>query len=183
VLNELAADVPIGSDGLIALDYFQGNRAPHSDPLVRGAIWGLSLSHGPGHVFRAIMEGVCYGTQDVLRNLADHGFQPTEVIVAGGPTKSPLWTQMHADVTNQPLSITRGGDVSPVLGSAMLASVAAGIHGDLEEAAEHMVHVERTVEPDAEAHEAYQFYFDRYVETYEGLREPMHKVVQHVSAG
>src|SRR3712207_7749344 len=63
VLNELARDVPVGSEGLVVLDYFQGNRTPYTDPLARGMMWGLSLSHGPGHIFRAIVEGICYGTE------------------------------------------------------------------------------------------------------------------------
>src|SRR3712207_7343636 len=50
VLNELARDVPVGSEGLVVLDYFQGNRTPYTDSEARGMMWGLSLSHGPGHV-------------------------------------------------------------------------------------------------------------------------------------
>ncbi len=180
-LGELAGDVPIGSDGLIVLDYFQGNRAPHSDPLVRGAVWGLTLSHGPAHLYRAIIEGICYGTEDMLRTLRQQGLEPRKIMVAGGPTESALWMQTHADVSNQPLSITRGGNFAPVLGSAMLAAVAAGLHPDAAAAADAMVHVERTIEPDPHAHEAYQFYLERYLETYERLREPMHKVTKHVA--
>ena len=66
VLNEMAREVAMGSDGLVVVDYFQGNRTPHTDPLARGMMWGLSLSHGSGHVFRAILEGICYGTEHVF---------------------------------------------------------------------------------------------------------------------
>jgi FGGY-family pentulose kinase len=182
VLTELARDVPIGSEGLVAIDYFQGNRTPYTDPLARGMLWGLSLSHTPGHVFRAILEGICYGTEHIFRTMREHGFQPGEAVVAGGPTKSEMWMQMHADVSNIPISFTREGE-GPVLGSAMLAAVGAGVYPDVQTAAEHMVHTERTIEPDPEAHEAYQFYVDRYVETYPQMRELMHKTVRHVASG
>jgi FGGY-family pentulose kinase len=182
ILTEMAEKVPVGSEGLVALDYFQGNRTPYTDPLVRGMMWGLSLSHGPGHVFRAILEGICYGTEDIFRAMREHGFRPTETVVAGGPSKSDLWMQMHADVSNIPISLTRAGGVAPVLGSAMVAAVGAGIYPDIPTAAQNMVHVERTIEPNEEAHEEYQFYMDRYVETYPRMKDIMHKTVRHVAS-
>jgi ribulokinase len=170
LLNERASDVPIGSDGLICLDYFQGNRSPYTDPLARGMLWGLTLSHTPGHVFRAIIEGICFGTENILREMRDDGYRPNETIVAGGPTNSKLWMQMHADVSNVPLSITRTGAYAPVVGSAMCAAVGAGVHPDLQTAAEEMIEVERTIEPDEKAHERYQFYFERYVRGYHQMK-------------
>jgi sugar (pentulose or hexulose) kinase len=144
-------------------------------------VWGLTLAHGPGHLFRAILEGICYGTELIFQTMREAGFEPTETRVAGGPTNSVLWMQMHADVTSSPLSIMRNGDAAPVLGSAMLAAVGAGVHTDIASAARHMVHVDRTVEPDAEAHERYAFYFDRYVRSYERMRELMAETSRHVA--
>jgi sugar (pentulose or hexulose) kinase len=166
----------------VVIDYFQGNRTPYTDPLARGMMWGLSLSHGEGHIFRAILEGVCYGTEHIFRTMREHGFKPTETVVAGGPTKSDLWMKMHADVSNLPISFTREGE-GAVLGSAMLAAVGAGIYPDIQTAAENMVHTERIIEPDPAAHEEYQFYVDKYVETYPRMRELMHETVQHVASG
>ncbi len=183
VLTEMAREVPIGSDGLIALDYFQGNRSPHTDPLVRGAIWGLSLGHTPGHVFRAIIEGICFGTESIFRTMRAENFEPRLNVVSGGPAKSRFWMQMHADVSNVPIQFTRVSE-GPVLGAAMLAAVGAGIYADVQEAAENMVHAEDTIEPNGEAHEEYKFYMDKYTETYLQMREPMHKMSRHeVSVG
>jgi ribulose kinase len=182
VLNEMANDVPIGSDGLVVIDYFQGNRTPYTDPEARGMMWGLSLSHGEGHIFRAIIEGVCYGTEHIFRIMRENDFEPRKIVVAGGPTKSELWMQMHSDVCNLPISFTRVED-GAVLGSAMLAAVGAGAYPDIQTAAENMVHTERTIEPNPEAHEAYQFYVDRYVETYPQMKELMHETVRHVASG
>ncbi len=181
VLTEMARKVPIGSEGLIVLDYFQGNRSPHTDPLARGMMWGLSLSHGPGHVFRGIVEGICYGTENILRTMRGQDFEPKLNVVSGGPAKSDLWMQMHADVSNVPISFTRVSE-GPVLGSAMLAAVGAEIYPDIQTAAENMVHTADTIEPDPEAHEEYRFFVDRYMETYPQMRELMHKTERHVAA-
>jgi FGGY-family pentulose kinase len=179
VLNEMARDVPIGSEGLVVVDYFQGNRTPHTDPEARGMMWGLSLSHGEGHIFRAILEGVCYGTEHIFRTMRENDFEPKEIVAAGGPTKSELWMQMHADVSNVPISFTRVGD-APTLGSAILAAVGAGIYPDVQEAAKKMVHVERSIEPDQSRHEEYQFYVDKYIDTYPRMKDLMHDTVRHV---
>jgi ribulose kinase len=69
----------------------------------------------------------------------------------------------------------------PVLGAAMIAAVGAGIHPDLRAAAKAMVHVERTIEPDAARHEEYRFWVDRYQDLYAATKETTHRVVRHVS--
>lgn len=181
LLNEMACDVPIGSDGLIVLDYWQGNRTPYTDPLARGMMWGFSLGHGPEHVFRAIIEGVCYGTEHIFRTMRDNDFEPREIVAAGGATKSELWMQTHADVSNVPISFTRVGD-APTLGASMLAAVGAGVYPDIQEAAKNMVHVERQIEPDQKRHEEYQFFVDKYVETYPQMKDLMHETVRHVAS-
>jgi ribulose kinase len=173
--------VPIGSDGLIVLDYFQGNRSPYTDPLARGMMWGLTLSHTPGHVFRAIIEGICYGTENILRTMRGQDFEPKLNVVSGGPAKSELWMQMHADVSNVPISFTRVSE-GPVLGSAMLAAVGAGIYPDIPAAAEYMVHTADTIEPDPGRHEEYRFYVDRYLEAYPQMKDLMHKTERHVAS-
>jgi FGGY-family pentulose kinase len=181
-LNELAAEVPIGSEGLVVLDYFQGNRSPYTDPHARGLISGLSLRHGPGHLFRAILEGICYGTELIFRTLRRHDFELRSIVAAGGATRSDLWMQLHADVSGVPVSIPREPE-GPVLGAAMLAAVGAGIHPDIETAAAEMVHVERTIQPDQGRHEDYAFFVDRYTELYPATKDVMHQVTRHVAGG
>jgi FGGY-family pentulose kinase len=182
VLNELAAEVPVGSEGLVVLDYFQGNRSPYTDPHARGLISGLSLRHGPGHLFRAILEGICYGTELILATLRRHDFELRSIVAAGGATRSELWMQLHADVSNVPISITSQTE-SPALGAALLAAVGAGIHPDIPTAAAEMVHVERTIDPDPERHQQYRFSMDRYTELYPQVKDVMHRVAEHVGGG
>ncbi|KAK1745331.1 FGGY carbohydrate kinase domain-containing protein [Skeletonema marinoi] len=105
VLDDEAAAIPPGSDGLVALETWQGSRTPHTDPLARGAFAGLTLAHSRAHMFRSILEAVCYGTRacfDALETAASQSSdmpKADEVVIAGGATRSPLWLQLHADIT------------------------------------------------------------------------------------
>jgi ribulose-phosphate 3-epimerase len=174
-LDAQAALLPPGSEGLLALDHYQGNRTPHTDAKSRGAFVGLTLAHTPAHLHRALLEGVCFGTEAVLDAMKGAGFSPRRLFVAGGATRSPLWLQMHADVSNLPLSVPRGAGDAPALGCAILAAAAAGFHGgDVRRAAEAMVSVERTVEPDQAAAAAYAPAYRRWKGLYPALKATFH---------
>ena len=179
LLNQRAAKIPPGSEGLVVNEYWQGNRTPYTDALARGMMWGFSLRHTPAHVYRAIQEGVCYGTAHILRAMAAAGTEVHQFVAAGGATNSRHWMQMHADVTGVPVTLTEVAD-APVLGCAILAAVGAGVYDDVGQAAGAMVHDTDTLEPDAASHEEYQFYVDQYVDAYPQMRELIHKVVKHV---
>ncbi|MGI8574301.1 MAG: FGGY-family carbohydrate kinase [Egibacteraceae bacterium] len=180
VMNEQVKDLPIGSDGLIVLDYWQGNRTPYTDPLARGMMWGFTLSHTPAHVYRAIQEGVCYGTAHILRKMGEAGIEIDSLVAAGGATNSELWTQMHADVTGLPVTLTTTPDAAN-LGACMLAAVGAELFDSIEEAGDAMVHKAETYEPNDEAHQEYQFFVDAYADTYPQMRELVHGVANRVS--
>lgn len=181
LLNELAAPIPPGSEGLVVLDYWQGNRTPYVDPEARGIIRGLSLKHTTGHLFRAIIEGIAYGTEHILRTFRANGYVVEEMVAAGGPTKSELWMQIHADVSNVPISLTAVAD-GPALGSAILGAVAAGLYPDMQAAAARMVKVTRRIEPNPARHAAYQFYVEQYMNTYPPLQDLIHQTVRHSAA-
>ncbi|MCD6351614.1 MAG: hypothetical protein J7M26_05800 [Armatimonadetes bacterium] len=175
VLDEKAAAVSPGAEGLVVLDYWQGNRTPIRDPLARGVILGLSLSHGIGHVLRAIYEGTAMGTRHILADLAQAGFELEGIYACGGGTRSELWLQIHADVCQTPLYTTAVPEAT-ALGTALCAAVGAGLFEDMAGAAERMVKVTRTIEPDPDKAEVYDFYFDKYLRTYPALKDIMHEI-------
>ena len=181
LLDREAEKLPIGSDGLICLDYFQGNRTPYTDGEVRGMITGLSLMHTPAHIFKAQMESICYGTEVIFRNFEKNGVRPTEVFVCGGATKSKIWMKTHANVSNVPMNIPKVSE-APTLGSAICGAVAGGAYKDLVTASDNMVTIVDRIEPDREAYEAYKFYVDKYAELYPLLRDWMHDVTRHEMA-
>lgn len=175
LLNAGAEGLPIGAEGLLALDFFQGNRTPYVDPDVRGMFYGMSLKHTPYHVYRAIIESICYGTENVFQAFRKGGTDLTGVYISGGATKSPFWMQVHADVSNIPIYVPKIAE-GPCLGCAILASVAAGIYPNITEASNAMVKMDRVVQPDQERHEEYQFFFKKYVEAYETSQNWMHDI-------
>ncbi len=178
VLNQKSRHLPPGSEGLIINEYFQGNRTPYTDSKARGIFWGLSLHHGPEHFYRAIQESVCYGTAHNIRAMKAQGFNVNRIVACGGATKSRDWMQMHSDVTGVPIALTEVGD-AVVLGTCMVAAVGAGLYRDLPEAAESMVHEIDLIKPNAERHEEYQFYVDKYCETYPQMQGLVHEMVDH----
>lgn len=178
LLTDWASEVPIGCDGLVMLDHFQGNRAPYFDGRSRGMFWGLTLAHTEAHMFRAILEGVCFGTEQIIQIMRAGGVQLDEMVVSGGATRSRLWLQMHADVHNLPLAlpaVTEG----PVLGSAMMAAVGAGLHPDLPTASRAMTRTAEVIEPDQRAHEMYQENYRAYRDTYPAMAELMQRMTRY----
>lgn len=175
VLSEKASHLPIGSEGLIVLDYWQGNRNPYTDYTVQGAVWGLTLKHTPVHIYRAIMEGVAFGTENILRTLSENSIKIDSIYISGGTAKSNLWMKIHADVSNIPIYITEFTEAT-ILGSAVCAAKGAGIYSNLVEASDNMVRVKRVIEPDKKNHDIYNFYFDKYKRTYFALKDLMHEM-------
>src|SRR5574338_69017 len=170
-----------GSEGVLALEFWQGNRTPYVDAEARGMLWGMSLGHEPAHLYRAVIEAVCYGTENVFRTFRANGHTLTDVVACGGAVNSDLWMQIHADVSNLPITITEVPEAVS-LGAAALASVAGGVHPTVADAARRMGRVVRRIEPDTKAHEAYRFYVERYVASYEAMQQLMHEVVEHVNS-
>lgn len=181
ILNEQSRDLPPGSEGLIINEYFQGNRTPYSDSKARGVILGLSLSHRPHHIYRALQEAVCYGVALNLKSLAASGFVPSEIVICGGATRSRDWVQMHADVTGVPMVLTEVGD-AVALGSCVLAAAAAGVYDSVQAAADAMVHETETIRPRADLHEAYRPLVRLYGKLYPAVHELQHELTDLVDA-
>jgi ribulose kinase len=177
VLDAKAAAVPPGSEGLVCLDYWQGNRCPLKDPRARGTLWGLTLSHGPGHVFRSIYEATAFGTRHILEDLEAHGFRLARLFAGGGGAKSRLWLQIQADVLGRPIHLPREPEAC-ALGAALVAAVHSGHYADLGEAAGRMVQLAAAVEPKAENQRVYDACYARYLATYPALRALMHEAIQ-----
>ncbi len=144
VMRREAEKITPGADGLLVIDHWQGNRTPWGDPTSRGIIRGLTLSHTTAHIYRAILEGIAYGTEVILSKMQDKGVYINEIVACGGAAKSDFWMQIHADVIGKPISIpTECQAVS--LGSAILAFSVAGYYSSIKEAANHMTQVKKII--------------------------------------
>ncbi|MBO74859.1 MAG: carbohydrate kinase [Flavobacteriales bacterium] len=169
-LNEKAALLPPGSEGLIAQDHFQGNRTPYTDANSRGAFIGLTLSHEPHHIFRAIIEGICFGTRTILDSFKNGGYTSNEMTVGGGATASRLWMQIHADTAGIPVRIPASTD-APSMGSAILAAHGAGYFASIDEGIDVMVKPGIIIEPDPAAMAAYDGVYEQYRALYLALKQ------------
>lgn len=172
-LDGLAEAIPAGSEGLLVLDYFQGNRTPHKDPLARGTVIGLTLKHTLAHLYRAVYEGICFGTRQILEDMEAAGFRLQRIVAGGGGAKSRLWTQIQADVLGQPIQLPRDKETM-ALGAAIWAGLGAGIFTDYREAISRMVHVERAVTPAPERRAVYDALYRQYTALYPAARATMH---------
>lgn len=177
-LDHEAATIPPGAEGLVALETYQGSRTPHTDPLARGAVVGLTLSHTRAHLWRAKMEAVCFGTRACIEGLAKAGHRCDEIVIAGGATRSPLWLQMHADVTGKPVVLCEHID-APLLGCAVLASVGAGLYDTVDDAVKSMVRAARRIEPRSDHADAYT---KLYTDVYSQLPDAMRPIVHAIAA-
>ena len=169
-INEKARQLEPGSDGLIVQDHFQGNRTPYTDPLSRGAILGLTLAHEKHHIFRAILEGVGFGTRAILEAFKQAGYESTEMTVGGGASASDLWMQIHADTAGIPIRIPASPD-APSVGSAVLAAHGSGHFASIDEGIAAMVRPGRTVDPNPTDVTRYDEIYQRYLALYPAAKQ------------
>lgn len=168
-LNARAAQLEPGCDGVIVQDHFQGNRTPYTDALSRGAIVGLTLAHDKHHIFRAMMEGVSFGTRAILDAFGRAGYASAEITVGGGAAASDLWMQIHADTAGLPVRIPASPD-APSTGSAVLAAHGAGHFASIDDGIAAMVHPGRTIDPIPENVIKYNEIYERYLALYPALK-------------
>ncbi len=167
MLDEEAAQIAAGSEGLIFLPYLTGERSPNWNPNARGVLFGLSLRHDRRHLVRAIMEGVAYRMYSVLLALEEVAGKTKEVRGSGGFLRSPLWTQIVADVCGRELVVPQVIETTS-LGAAFLAMYALGHIRDLREVREY-VPIKASYVPNMKNHELYLRLFDIYQAVYEGV--------------
>jgi L-ribulokinase len=136
-LTSLAAEQRVGEHGLVALDWWNGNRSILVDHELTGVMVGLTLSSRPEDRYRALIEATAFGTRKIIEAFDDAGVAVHEFVAAGGLLGNPTLMQIYADVIDRPIGVLESAQ-GPALGSAIHAAVAAGIHDDVTEAAARM---------------------------------------------
>ena len=161
-LTAQAAQQKPGEHGLLALDWWNGNRSVLVDADLGGLLVGATLGTTAPDIYRALIESTAFGTREIITAFEDSGIPVDDIVAAGGlAEKNPLLLQIYADVTGKSIRIS-GSSQGPALGSAMHAAVAAGIYEDIEAASAHMGKLrDEVVEPIAEHKAVYdQIYAD-----------------------
>ena len=137
-LSKEAESLPVGESAILALDWMNGRRTPDANQALKGAIAGLSLGSDAPRIFKALVEATAFGSKMINERFIEEGARIDGVIAVGGVAKkNPFVMQTVADVLNMPIKVAKS-DQTCALGSAMAASVVAGIHKDLPAAQKAM---------------------------------------------
>lgn len=169
VLNDEAARIPVGAQGLTFLPYLQGERTPHRDASARGAFVGLTLAHTRAHLTRAVLEGITFGLRDSVTILRELELPLSRMLVTGGGAASPFLRQLQADVYGLPVQRVNREE-GPGYGAALLGAVGVGAYRDVAAACKATVRRLPAERPRAATHRAFEEPYARFRSLYPVLR-------------
>ncbi len=167
-LERRAAALLPGESGLVALDWWNGNRSILVDVDLSGVLLGMTLATRAEEIYRALIEATAFGTRTIVEAFESKGIAVKNLVACGGlPEKNQLLMQIYADVTGREIKLAQQLQTCSALGAAMHGAVAAGRAGggydSIFEAAKHMARVQKlTYKPRAEHHEVYNRLFKEY---------------------
>ena len=168
LLEEKAAALRPGESGLLALDWWNGNRSVLVDVDLTGLLIGATLATKPEEIYRALIEATAYGTRMIVETFEESGVAVEELVAAGGlPERNKLLMQIYADVTGREIKLA-GTPQAGALGSAMHGAVAAGSvaggYDDIRQATARMAHLkDESYVPNAENGRIYDQLYAEYV--------------------
>lgn len=169
LLTTYAEKVAAGSDGLIILPFFTGERAPNWNADARGTMLGLTLNHDKRHIIRATLEGICYRMRSVLESLEDLTGKSDEIRVSGSFTHSPVWLQILADVIGREINVP-DVDEGAAYGAAVMGLYAIGELESLDKASD-LIGIRKTYYPNENNKCAYDRLYSIYLNTYWNLQQ------------
>jgi xylulokinase len=171
-LDRVAAEVEPGAEGLVFLPYLVGERSPLMDPRARGAFVGLTLRHGPGHMVRALLEGVTFALRQIIDVMVDCGAPLDQLVASGNGLASPLWRQIAADVLNRPLY--RGRDKHATeragVGAGLIAGIGIGAINGYSEAQQFAPKFDAETAPNPQNAELYEGHYRHFLDLYPRLK-------------
>ncbi len=162
-LSHAAAEIPLEETSELALDWMNGRRTPDANQELKGAITGLSLGSDAPRIFKSLVEATAFGSRLINERFMEEGVRIDGIIALGGVAKkSSFVMQTVADVLNMPIKVARS-EQTCALGSAMAASVVAGVHKDISEAQKHMGSgFEKEYYPDEKRAAIYDRLYEKY---------------------
>ena len=169
-LEQAAAAIGPGETGLVALDWWNGNRTILADADLTGAIFGLTLQSSREEIYRALLESIAFGSRRIMDNFEEHGLAQSRVVACGGiAERSPLMMQLLADTSGREVHVPETKEI-PARGAALFGAVAAGVYPDIEHAIDATRPEQvRTYRPDPEAKNTYDRAYEIYRTLYDML--------------
>ena len=187
-LEKRAAALRPGESGLVALDWWNGNRSILVDVDLAGLLLGMTLATRSEEIYRALIEATAFGTRMIINAFESKGIAVKDLVACGGlPEKNKLLMQIFADVTGREIKLAKPLQTCSALGSAMHGAVAAGKaaggYNSIIEAAEHMAHVqELTYRPRPEHHAIYNRLFAEYKTLHDHFGRGANDVMKRLKA-
>ncbi len=175
LIAEVAA-TPARAEGLLALDYWMGNRTPYRDGALRGALMGLTLGHGRADIYASVVDAVALGSANVLACLDERQVPIDRVVMAGGIVKNAAWLQATVDALARPVHVAREDNLS-LVGAAVAAATAVGLYPSLAAAAKACATPTREIAPNP----ARSAYFARTLPLYREATEALTPVLHALS--
>ena len=172
IVNRMRTETGLGerwTRDIHILDFHHGNRSPYADPHAKGVVDGLTLDTSLESVakrYYATVQSVAYGTRNIIEALNRAGYRIERIYACGGGTKNPIWLQEHADITECTIYLPREPE-AVILGSAILAAVAANAYGSIPEAMKRMCHSGEVIAPNPDTFEYHRAKFQIYLEMYQ----------------
>ncbi|RGP35385.1 FGGY-family carbohydrate kinase [Pseudotabrizicola alkalilacus] len=174
LIAEVAA-TPARAEGLLALDYWMGNRTPYRDGALRGAMLGLTLGHGRADIYASVVDAVALGSANVLACLNERKVPIGRVVLAGGIVKNAAWLQATVDALARPVHVAREDNLS-LVGAAVAAASAVGLYGSVAEAARAFESPSHEILPDPARSEYFARTLPLYRQATEALMPVMHEL-------
>ena len=166
----------LGENHVYFLPYLMGERSPHNNPNARGTFIGMTMDTTRADMTQAVLEGVAFALRDSLEVAKSLGIQIERTKICGGGAKSPLWKKIIANVLNLKVDVIESEE-GPGYGGAMLAAVACGEYGSVEEIASKLVKVVDTVEPDAVLAAKYEERYQLFKQIYPACK-PIYEIIK-----
>lgn len=167
-------EIPPGSDGLITLPYFAGERTPVNDPQARGVLFGMTLRHTRRHMYRSALEAVGYSLAQHFEVFRENQVEIRTIHAVGGGTKAPIWMQIISDILGMEI-ITADVTVGASFGDAVMAAIGVGFFGGFAEIRKY-IRPGRRYRPDMQNHERYKPYVQIFGELYRRNRDLMYRL-------
>ena len=165
----------LGENHVYFLPYLMGERSPHNNPNARGTFIGMTMDTTRADMTQAVLEGVAFALRDSFEVAKSLGIKIDRTKICGGGAKSPLWKKIIANVLNLKVDIIESEE-GPAMGGAMLAAVACGEYSGVEEAADRIVKIVDTVEPESELVEKYEARYRQFKEIYPACKALFDKI-------
>ncbi|MDD5063124.1 MAG: ribulokinase, partial [Candidatus Marinimicrobia bacterium] len=171
-LAQSAAQLKPGENGLLVLDWNNGNRTILVDVRLTGLLMGQTLHTQPHEIYRALIEATAFGALAIIDRIENYGVPVREIVNCGGlATKNPLLMQIYADVTGRPMKISRS-EQTPALGAAIFTAVAAGRYVKITDAQQAMTGTDKVFYPNEHNHEVYQQIYTLYRQMHDAFGTP-----------